>query len=83
MNALKRILGIVWLLLGPALVIFMCMQAADKISAAPEGVMKINTILQWGIILVIFVPVSAGLMIFGTYAFKGEYDHLPQHNNEL
>ena len=83
MNVLKRALGIVWILLGPVLMVFMLMQAADKIGAAPEGVMKMNTILQWGIILVIFVPVSAGLLVFGYYAFKGEYDHLPEHNNEL
>ncbi len=83
MNALKRALGIIWMLIGPVLMVFMMMQAADKIAAAPDGPMKVNTILQWGIILVIFVPVSAGLVVFGYYAVKGEYDHLPEHNNEL
>lgn len=68
---------------GPLLVGFMSIQALEKIGLAPEGVMKLNTTLQWGIILMIFIPVCAGLVVFGYYAFKGEYDHLPEHNNEL
>jgi hypothetical protein len=76
MNALKKGLGIFWMFLGPASIIFMFMQAMDKIGLAPEGVAKTNTALQWGIILFIFIPISAGLVIFGYYAFKGEYDKL-------
>ena len=77
MNALKKILGIVWIILGPASIIFMFMQALEKIGLAEEGVHKTNTALQWGIILFIFIPISAGLVIFGYYALKGEYDKLP------
>jgi hypothetical protein len=77
MNALKKILGIVWIILGPASIIFMFMQAFEKIGLAEEGVHKTNTALQWGIILFIFIPISAGLVIFGYYALKGEYDKLP------
>ena len=78
MNALKKILGLVWMILGPASIIFMFIQALDKVGLAPEGVAKTNTALQWGIILFIFIPISAGLVIFGYYAFKGEYDKLPE-----
>lgn len=76
-------LGLVWMLLGPSVVIFMFLQAMDKISKAAEGVAKTNTTLQWVIILVIFIPVCAGLVIFGYYAWKGEYEHLPENSNEL
>lgn len=78
MNGLKKALGILWILLGPASVIFMFMQAFERIGLAEEGVHKTNTALQWGIILFIFIPISAGLVIFGWYALKGEYDKLPE-----
>ncbi|MHA4893860.1 DUF6814 family protein [Pedobacter sp. PWIIR3] len=78
MNAIKKVLGLFWMILGPASIIFLFMQAMDKIGLAPEGVAKTNTALQWGIILFIFIPISAGLVIFGYYAFKGEYDRLPE-----
>lgn len=80
MNALKKILGICWILLGPASIVFLFIQAMDKIGAAAEGIDKTNTALQWGIILFIFIPISAGLVIFGYYAFKGEYQQLPEED---
>ena len=78
MNALKKGLGLFWMLLGPASIIFMFIQAMEKVGLAAEGVAKTNTALQWGIILFIFIPISAGLVIFGYYAYKGEYDKLPE-----
>lgn len=78
MNGLKKALGLLWILLGPASIIFMFMQAVEKVGLAAEGVAKTNTALQWGIILFIFIPISAGLVIFGYYAIKGEYDQLPE-----
>lgn len=81
MNALKKALGLVWIVLGPASIIFMFMQAFEKIGLAEEGVQKTNTALQWGIILFIFIPISAGLVIFGYYAMKGEYDRLPDDDS--
>ena len=71
-------MGIVWILLGPAAIIFLFMQAAQKINLAAEGAARTNTALQWGIILFVFIPISAGLVIFGYYALKGEYDKLPE-----
>ena len=78
MNGLKKALGLLWIILGPASIIFMFMQAVDKVGLAPDGFAKTNTALQWGIILFIFIPISAGLVIFGWYALKGEYDKLPE-----
>ncbi|SEI61707.1 hypothetical protein SAMN04487995_1676 [Dyadobacter koreensis] len=83
MNALKRILGILWIVLGPTIIIFLVMQAIEKIAAATEGIARTNTTLQWSIIIIIFIPICAGLMIFGYYALKGEYDRLPQNSEEL
>jgi len=83
MNSLKRILGIVWIVLGPVIMLFLFTQAIEKIAAATEGIARTNTTLQWSIIILIFLPICAGLMIFGFYGFKGEYDKLPTSSDEL
>jgi len=83
MNSLKRILGIVWIVLGPVMMLFLFTQAIEKIAAATEGIARTNTTLQWSIIILIFLPICAGLMIFGFYGFKGEYDKLPANSDEL
>lgn len=83
MNTLKKGLGVVWMLLGPVIILFLCMQAIDKIGASAEGIARTNTTLQWSIIILIFIPICAGLVIFGNYALKGEYDHLPESSSEL
>lgn len=82
MNALKKYLGIIWILLSPAIVGFLIWQAVDKIGKASEAT-KSNVTLQWSIILIIFFPICIGLLIFGYYAFKDAYDHLPEHSSEI
>jgi hypothetical protein len=79
MNRLKKLLGIAWILLAPFTILFMFSQALEKTLAAREGIERMNTGLQWGIILFIFIPICAGLAIFGYYALKGEYEELPGH----
>jgi len=83
MNSVKKLLGIVWIALGPIIILFLIMQAIAKISVAAEGIARTNTTLQWSIIILIFIPICAGLMIFGFYALKGEYDRLPESSEEL
>ena len=68
---------------GPLMIIFMVWQAHDKITGAAEGITRTNAILQWVIILVIFIPICIGFFIFGKYASQGEYDHLPTKSDEL
>ncbi len=82
MNALKKYLGILWILLSPAIVIFLFWQAADKITQASNAT-RANVTLQWSIILIIFIPICIGLAIFGYYAFKGYYEHLPESSSEI
>lgn len=83
MNAIKKLVGALMIVLAPVLVIFMFMQANDKIGKAAEGIAKTNTLLQWSIILIIFIPICVGLAIFGLYGVKGEYDQLPTSSDEL
>lgn len=82
MNALKRYLGILWMVLAPLIVGFLIWQACDKIGAA-NAATKANVTLQWSIILIIFLPICTGLLIFGLYCYKGDYDHLPENSAEI
>ena len=82
MNQIKKMLGIVWMLLAPVIVIFLAWQAFEKISLA-SAVTRSNVMLQWVIILIIFIPICIGLLIFGYYSFKGYYDHLPESSAEI
>lgn len=82
MNQLKKILGIVWMALSPALIVFMFWQAYEKISHAVPAA-KSNTTLQWIIILAVFLPICAGLFMFGLYAWSNEYAHLPESSEEI
>lgn len=81
MKRLKRMLGLLWMLLGPLSVVFLFMQAYEKVGLAAEGAERTNTALQWGIILFIFLPISAGLVIFGRYAMAGEYDERSENTD--
>ncbi|MFZ4796970.1 MAG: DUF6814 family protein [Bacteroidia bacterium] len=83
MNTIKKYLGIILVALAPVLVIFMVMQAIEKVGKAAEGIARTNTLLQWSIILIIFFPICLGLVKFGLYAFRGEYEHLPENSDEL
>jgi fatty acid desaturase len=72
MNRIKRYLGIVWMLLGPALIVLLIYSALLNIDTA--GTKEINKPIPWIIIIAIFTPIAIGLSIFGWYAWKGEYD---------
>jgi hypothetical protein len=81
MNAVKKYLGVLWLLLGPAVIFFLVYGAILNID--PAGKKDINNPIIWIIIIAIFTPIAIGLMIFGWYAFKGEYEHLPESSEEI
>jgi hypothetical protein len=88
MNQIRKILGLAWMALGPVAIYLMVAQALLKVTdanvkiktaltetakAAAEAA-KLNVQMQWGIIILIFVPIAFGLIIFGFYSLKGEYD---------
>jgi hypothetical protein len=79
MNRIKRFLGFVWIILGPVAIIFLIRTALSEIVKKPV----IDTKIQWGVFVVVFIPIAIGMMIFGYYAIKGEYDHLPESSAEL
>ncbi|NCI48661.1 hypothetical protein GWC95_01910 [Sediminibacterium roseum] len=71
MNKVKRIAGIIWLLLGPVAVFYLVKTAAAEIAAKPV----MDTKIQWGVFVVVFIPIAIGISVFGWYAVKGEYDN--------
>ncbi len=81
MNQVKKLVGIILLLLAPVIIYFLVAGAITHID--PAGGKDINNPVIWIIIITIFTPIAMGLMIFGWYAFRGEYDHLPESSDEL
>lgn len=81
MNAFKRYLGIILFLLAPLVIYALIDGAIGNID--PHGKKDINNPVIWVIIITIFTPIAIGLMIFGWYAFRGEYDRLPRKSREL
>jgi len=71
MNQIKRILGLIWIILGPVAIYYLIKTGAGEIAKKPV----IDTKIQWGVFIVIFIPIAIGLVIFGYYAIKGEYDN--------
>ncbi|MEO7394131.1 MAG: DUF6814 family protein [Chitinophagaceae bacterium] len=80
MNAFKRYLGIILVLIAP-IVIFLLVDGAIT-NVDPHGKKDINNPVIWIIIITIFTPIALGLMLFGWYAFRGEYDQLPTKSTE-
>ena len=79
MNQIKRILGIVWMLLGPVAIFYLIKTGASEITKKPT----IDTKIQWGVFIVVFFPIAIGMIIFGYYAFKGEYERLPESSADI
>lgn len=79
MNTIKQYAGIIWMLMGPVAIYYLIKTAAAEIAKNP----LIDTKIQWGVFVIIFIPIAIGLVIFGYYALKGEYDHLPKSSAEI
>lgn len=81
MNNIKKLMGYIWMLLAPVVIILLVSGAYNNIRGG--GTKDINQPIPWLIIISIFTPVAIGLFIFGYYCVKGEYDHLPESSTEL
>jgi len=79
MNLVKKWMGLIWILLGPFCIYYLFKTAAGEISKKPV----MDTKIQWAVFVIVFIPIAIGMMIFGYYALKGEYDHLPEHSSDL
>jgi len=60
------------MLIGIASIIILIIGAIININL--HGTADINKPVPWIIIIAVFTPIAIGLMIFGWYAWKGEYN---------
>jgi len=79
MNALKRIAGILWIIAGPLAIYYLARTAISEINKKPV----IDTKIQWAVFVIVFIPIAIGIIIFGFYAIKGEYDQLPGSSADI
>ncbi|PHX74020.1 MAG: hypothetical protein CK547_05340 [Chitinophagaceae bacterium] len=79
MNSIKKFFGIIWMLLGVGTYGILVKTALTQISIKPTT----DTIVQWSIFVIIFLPITIGFLIFGWLAFKGAYDNLPSSSDEI
>ncbi len=79
MNVLKRIAGIVWIVAGPLAIYYLVKTAIYEINKKPV----IDTKIQWAVFVIVFLPIAIGIILFGFYAIKGEYDRLPGSSADI
>ena len=73
MNAVKKIAGILWILVACAAIWFLFSRAGHELSGATVTPDKK---IFWYTILPVYTPLMLGLALFGWFALKGEYDQL-------
>jgi uncharacterized membrane protein len=79
MNTIKKCLGLVWIALAVYSYSILLKTSIDQIKLVPTT----DTIIQWSIFAIIFLPIAIGFVMFGWMAFKGAYDHLPASSDEV
>ena len=65
-------MGIVWIILGPLVLFYLVKTAGAEIAKKPV----LDTKIEWGVFIGIFIPIAVGLVIFGYYAVRGEYEEV-------
>jgi hypothetical protein len=70
MNKIKKIAGLIWMALGPLSVYYLVKTAVAEIAKKP----LMDTKIQWVAFVVIMLPIAVGLVLFGYYAWIGEYE---------
>lgn len=79
MNSIKRFAGVLWIMAGPLAIYYLVRTALIEINKKPI----IDTKIQWAVFVIVFIPIAIGIIIFGYFAIKGEYDHLPESSAEI
>ena len=79
MNSIKKYLGLVWIFLAIASYSILLKTTIEQINAKPTT----DTIIQWSIFAIIFLPIAIGLVIFGWLAWKGAYEQFPVSSKEV
>ena len=78
MNTIKKYLGLLWIVVAVSTYSVLLKTSIVQINAKPTA----DTIIQWSIFAIIFLPIAIGLVIFGWLAWKGAYEQLPVSSEE-
>ena len=82
MSAVKKLLGFIWLIIGPVILDGLVYRAIHEFAIAkPEQLSELYVF--WPVILIIFIPIAIGFSIFGWYSLKGLYNRLPLNSEEI
>lgn len=79
MNTIKKYLGLLWIVVAVLTYSILLKTSIEQINAKPVA----DTIIQWSIFAIIFLPIAIGMVIFGWLAWKGAYDQLPVSSEEV
>ncbi|MEN9371007.1 MAG: hypothetical protein RL463_261 [Bacteroidota bacterium] len=79
MNTIKKYLGLLWIVVAVSTYSVLLKTSIVQINAKPTA----DTIIQWSIFAIIFLPIAIGLVIFGWLAWKGAYEQLPVSSEEV
>ena len=72
MDAVRKIFGFIWMIGAKALAILLPYFAFDRLGSAEASQ---EDYVFWIVIVTIFIPIIVGFILFGFYAFKGEYNN--------
>ena len=79
MNTIKKYLGLFWIAVAVFTYSVLLKTSITQINTKPTA----DTIIQWSIFAIIFLPIAIGLVIFGWLAWKGAYEQLPVSSEEV
>lgn len=79
MNTIKKYLGLLWIVVAISTYSVLLKTSLEQINAKPVA----DTIIQWSIFAIIFLPIAIGMVIFGWLAWKGAYEQLPVSSEEV
>ena len=70
MNTIKKYLGLFWIAVAVFTYSVLLKTSITQINTKPTA----DTIIQWSIFAIIFLPIAIGMVIFGWLAWKGAYE---------
>ena len=79
MRQIRKLFGVICMLMGPVSIYFLTKTAFDEIQSKPV----IDTKIQWTVFVVVFIPIAIGLILFCYFAMKGEYERLPESSTDI
>lgn len=72
MDPVRKVFGFIWMVSAISLAILLPYFAIARLSSSQASQ---EDYVFWIVIVTIFIPIIIGFILFGFYAFKGEYNN--------